>query len=143
MAISEAGITSADIRDAQETFKQIDFIYEVLRLMDETDCYHAIWWRCTGEFAPVTFFVNCNDLFEWATADCETLTPDDLPALQTSIAEVREIDKKGEEDHDWGFLLWCARKRQMRPQQPAYPNNERLRALFDACGPVHTRTEER
>ena len=115
------------------------FILEVLGLMADTDCYSCIWWRCDGEYAPITFFVNCNDLFWWATADVEQVTPDDLPALRQAIAEVCEIDKHGAPE---GFELWAARKRKMRPQQPAYPKDERLRPLFDACGPARTPAEE-
>jgi hypothetical protein len=83
----------------------------------------------------VTFFVNANDIFEWACADCETLTPDDLPALRQAISDVSAIDETKKED---GFALWVARKRGMRLQQPAYPKNEQIRALFDACGPERT-----
>lgn len=119
-------------------FEQANFTHSVLALLAETDCYYAIWWRCDGKFAPVTFFVNCNDLFEWATADVEQLTPEDLPALRQAIADVGRSD----EGNDLGFLLWCARKRGMRPQQSAYPKDERLRALYDVCGPERLRTEE-
>ena len=119
--------------------EQAHFTHEVLALLAETDCLLSIWWRCDGEFAPVTFFVNANDVFEWACADCEILTPDDLPALRQAISEVRAID---EAKKDEGFTLWVARKRGMRPQRPAYPKDERIRALFDACGPERTRAGE-
>lgn len=128
-------ITSNDIKAARETNEKIDFTYEVLSLLAETDCLMSIWWRCDGEFAPVTFFVNANDLFEWACADCETLTPDDLPALRQAIKDVSAIN---EMEKDLGFSLWVARKRGMRLQIPAYPKDERIRALFDACRPTRT-----
>jgi hypothetical protein len=119
----------------------MEFILEVLGLLAELDCYsEPIYWACHGDYAPITFFVNCNDLFYWATADAEKLTPEDMPALKQAIADVIEIT--GKTDIYIGFELWCARKREMRPQQPAYPKDEQLRALFDACGPPRTSTEE-
>jgi hypothetical protein len=127
-----------DVGDPRAVHSRIadgEAIVEVLRLVAEYDCYDAIWWRCDGEFAPVTFFVNCNDLFWWATADAEPLTSGDIPELQQAIADICKIDKY---EASTGFLLWCARKRGMRPQRPAYPQNEQLWALFDACGPPRT-----
>jgi hypothetical protein len=123
----------------------IDFILDVLRLQDEYDCYgEPIFWRTGasvtgGSFDPVTFFVLCNDLFRWATADAERLLPEDMPALRQAICDVEATGACGFrrlEAYELGCELWCARKRKMRPQQPAYPEDERLRALFDACGPA-------
>lgn len=119
----------------------LTFILDVLGIMDmdDTDNYGAIIWRCQSEYAPITFLVNCNDTFWWGHADCEVLDPEDLPGLKQAIADVRTID---EHESDWGFLLWCARKRGMRPQQLAYPKNPQLRALFDAAGPARSPKDE-
>ena len=117
------------------------FMLEVLSLLSDLDIYsEPIYWACHGEYAPITFFGNCNDLFCWASADAEKLLPEDMPALKQSIADV--IGIVGEVDIYVGFELWCARKRKMRPQQPAYPKDARLRVLFDACGPVRAPAEE-
>ncbi|SRR6266567_328282 len=117
-----------------------DFMLDVLRLfsLDETDCYSSLFWRCE-EPGSVEFFVNVNDIFWWATADLEQIMPEDMPVLRQTIADIKEIDPH---DKYTGFELWVARKRKMRPQQPAYPKDERLRALFDACGPARSRAEE-
>jgi hypothetical protein len=146
MATIEATINMADAKEVKKTIdkattalEKANFTYAVLALLAETDCLLSIWWRCDGEFAPVTFFVNANDLFEWASADCETLSPEDLPALRQAIDEVGAIDPMEKEQ---GFCLWVARKRGMRPQGPAYPKNARIRALFDACGPTRSRAKE-
>jgi len=123
-----------------DTNQQHDFILDVLHLfsLDETDCYSALFWRCE-EPGTVSFFVNVNDMFYWATADMEPITPEDLPAMRQALADVRTIT---EQDIYEGFLLWAARKRKMRPQQGAYPDDKRLWALFDACGPARTAEEE-
>jgi hypothetical protein len=109
-----------------------DFILEVLRLVAEHDCYDSIWWRTDDSYAPITFFANCSDLFYWATADCETITPKNIGIL------VQSLEDAGKDEAEWGFLLFCARARGMRPQNPAYPKDEKLKALFDACGPERT-----
>ena len=114
----------------------IHFILDVLRLfsLDETDCYSALFWRCEKP-GTVEFFVNVNDVFYWATADVEPITPEDLPTMRQAIADVRAVTDR---DTYEGFKLWAARKRKVRPQQPAYPEDKRLWTLFDACGPART-----
>lgn len=57
----------------------------------------------------IVFLVNCNDLFWWATSDCEPITLEELPQLA----------KDYETSEKYGDWIWCARKRQMRPQWPA------------------------
>ena len=131
------------------TAPDTDFILEVLCLQDEYDCYgEPIYWATHGPYAPITFFVLCNDLFWWATADAEKLTMEDVPALRQAIEEVKDILQPETsrtyslDSYTTGCELWCARKRKMRPQQPAYPKDARIAALFDACGPVRTAASE-
>lgn len=45
-----------------------------------------IWWRTDEEYAPITFLVNCNDLFAWGCADCERLTTDNIDLLESTVA---------------------------------------------------------
>lgn len=112
--------------------------------------WEDVWWRMDGEFAPVTFLLNCNDLFWWATADAETITPENLPALHQAVADVRaalgvaaepDILDKDRWEAWWkapGYAsaLFVARLRSMRPQRPCYQGwPEALHPLFDACGP--------
>src|SRR5437762_1069660 len=122
------------------------FILGVLRLQDDYECYgEPIYWATHGEYAPVTFFVNCGSLFYWATADAEKILPEDLPTLRQAICDVQAASPNMELKVDAceaGCALWCARKRGMRPQQPAYPNDARLRTLFDACGPERLPKDE-
>ena len=74
----------------------------------------------------VTMYVNCNDLFWWAVADAEELNFSDLAELNRCISE----------SPDHGELLWCAKKRKMRPQKPYYKSFSNDEAeLFNACGP--------
>lgn len=118
---------------------ELSFVLDVLRLFSETDCYSDLHWFC--EDNTVKFYVIVNDIFWWATADMEQIMPDDLPALRQSVADVQAI-VGSDIGISQAFTLWAARKRKMRPQQPAYPQDERLRALFDACGPARKPEEE-
>ena len=53
-------------------------------------------------------WVNCNDLFAWACADCEPITMRELP----------ELYKFYKADPKWGTTKWCCRKRNLQPQRP-------------------------
>lgn len=108
------------------------FILDVLDIAAATDCHDSIWWRTDSQYAPITFFVRCNDFFWWATADCEPLTMENISILRQALLDV------GVDNEDWGYLLFCARARKKRPQNPAYPKDEHLKKLFDACGPERT-----
>ena len=74
--------------------------------------------------------VNCNDFFWWGTADAEGITAADLLDLKQAMKDCNE-----EFEFKWGQLLWCARKRKMRPQGPYYSSiPKELWGLFNACG---------
>lgn len=72
----------------------------------------------------ITPYVNCNDLFWWGCADDEEVKVEDIPLLLQSL----------EDSPKNGALLYCARKRGMRPQTPYYKYFEGEEHLFDACG---------
>ena len=78
---------------------------DVLFLLSATTC----------EGQPVlALYVNCNDLFFWAYADCEEIPPvggkNDGPFWQLYDL-VREHGPRG-------ALLWCCLQRNMQPQRP-------------------------
>lgn len=74
----------------------------------------------------VHLWVLCNDLFFWAHADGEDFDISDLPDFKKAL----------EESPKNGDLLWCCRKRGMRPQNPYYKYfSDEEKALFDATGP--------
>lgn len=94
---------------------------------------HSLWWRTDDEYAPVTFLLNCNDLFVWGCADCEPVTASDVPEIRLAIADLKS---QGDDPENAG-LLWVARKRKCRPQVAYYEYfSETEKVLFDACGPA-------
>lgn len=56
----------------------------------------------------VTLAVNANDLFYWATSDCEQLRYNEIDSLYRSWLK----------DKRWGVSKWVCKKRKMRPQTP-------------------------
>lgn len=116
---------------------QSDWNYaHLLRLLTlfEWDCTENLWWR-HDEKNKLCFFVRCNDVFNWGSADCEEIIASDLPALEQAYDDVIKVD------HDYGDIyfsdLWVSRQINRRPQG-AYMKSlpESLRPLFEACGPV-------
>jgi hypothetical protein len=109
-----------------------DFILRVLRVASEYDLFGDLFWHMRGQSAPVAFCINCNDLFEWACADAEEVTPENIAELEKACAECLAAGDKG---CIYGGSLFCCRVRKMRPQGAAYPRNAAVWPLFDACGP--------
>lgn len=112
---------------------EYEFVLRVLRLTSEMEeGGDFLWWRTDGEYAPVTFFVNCNDTFWWGTGDVEPITPDNIAVLEQAAKDCADVDEVLD---GYAGELFCARVRKMRPQGAAYPKDARLWPLFDACGP--------
>jgi hypothetical protein len=110
-------------------------LLRLLKLISKYELYDEIFWRCDNEYAPISFFINCNDLFYWGTADAEKITLEDIDSLKQAVNEAQASCAFG---INYGVRLWCARKRKMRPQGAAYPRKDAYQpiwALFDACGP--------
>jgi hypothetical protein len=95
---------------------------ELLILIAKEDMYEHIFWTTNLEF-----FIKCSDFFHWACADLvEIESHEDVDMLAQCIREAGED----------GCLLYCARRRKMRPMPHEYKNLDKKNwALFDACGP--------
>jgi hypothetical protein len=93
----------------------------VIKLMARYDAYDQIFWSTDAEPR-----INCSDFFAWGTADAEAVTAENFGVLEKAMQDGGE---------SWGGLLFCARVRGERPQGAACPKDEKIAALFDACGP--------
>lgn len=72
----------------------------------------------------IKLYVNCNDVFYWVTSDFE-------PIDESELKDLNECYKLT----PYGGMLWCCRKRKMRPQKHWYEIfNEEETKLFNACG---------
>lgn len=103
-----------------------DFELSLLRLLANHDAHDDLFWNVSGDF--VKFFINCSDVFWWATADLEQVTPENLHILKQSYEDAGDI---------YGGDLFAARVRNMQPQDPYLDriSDEKIKAHFLACGP--------
>lgn len=96
-------------------------IKRVLYLIAFYEIDGSVFWHC-----DLTFFISCSDAFFWGTADAEVLRESDIDDFEQALKDA---------DGD-GPLLYCARRRDMRPQGAMYTSIDREHwSLFDACGP--------
>jgi len=87
----------------------------------------------TEEGEKVRLAVNCNDLFYWACADAEEIAVEEIGDLMNCLKL----------SPGYGVMLWCCRKRKMRPQSPWYKRfSEDEKKLFDDCGPIRDPKDE-
>lgn len=107
------------------------FIFDLLRLFAEEDLIGSLYWVEDGD--SFQFFVGCNDVFAWGCADGEDITLENLPQLRQAITDAKAADPVM--GSIYGCHLFVARVRGMRPQGAAYPKEQALWPLFDACGP--------
>lgn len=109
-----------------------DYILRVLKVFEEYDERQYLDWRTDGEFAPVTFFVICNDLFCWGSADAQEITPDNIDLLEQAYKDASASTCIYGESY--GGDLFAARCRKMLPQQ-AYMDilPADLVPLFEEC----------
>lgn len=102
---------------------------------------YGLWWRTDAEYAPLTLFVNCNDLFYWGSADCEEVHAGNVSDLERARDDLRAI---GDLCEGFADILFAARLRKMRPQGPYYNSiPKETWALFDACGPERPESPRR
>lgn len=114
--------------------KALAFFMRVMKIFDDIDEKDMLWWNTSGTYAPLQFSVMCSDTFDWATADSENLTPENIGLLEQSIADVKPLGYDMGEGIHWGLVLFCARVRGRRPmRQMRIPEN--LQAFFNEAGP--------
>ena len=98
-----------------------DFISDLLIISSKYDMMEELYWT-----TDLQFYINCNDVFLWGSADAEDVTLKSLNVLEQSYIDA-EFD---------GAYLYCARQRKIRPQGALYSSiNKKHWDLFNACGP--------
>jgi hypothetical protein len=125
--------------------KDMEFVRRVLAIFNG---FHGqdgenLHFRVDGKYAPVSFFVNCNDAFWWGCADGEEITPENVGEMERALADCLALDKELDRPPGRGVyagiyadVLFCCRVRKMRPQGATYDHlPKELWPLLDACGP--------
>lgn len=102
------------------------FELDLLKLLAKHDVRDDLFWNVSG--TSIKFFVNCSDVFWWATADLEEVTAENIGILKQAYEDAGDI---------YGGDLFAARVRKLRPQQPYWSRiqDERIQAFFLAVGP--------
>lgn len=121
------------------TDEHVSFMYRVLRAIDKCDSHDSLTWNTHGQYAPVTFFINCSDTFYYASADAEEVTIANIHVLEQSVNDcVKHSIYAG----FYAPMLFCARVRNMRPIRRMYPNTTFLEhdmapviKMLDEAGP--------
>ena len=111
------------------TEAQAAFVLRVLQAFAFDFC-DELFFRTDAAYAPVAFFVNCNDFFWWGCGDAEEVTPENIAVFEQAKRDAEAIECRWEAPH-----LFCARVRKLRPQGCCYPKESAAIALYDACGP--------
>ena len=130
-----------------QTQKTHGDLEHLMRVMAEADCsLEGVWPTISNGDLHILF--NCNDFFYWGTADAEEYQAGDEDLLDSCLTDLKAADP--DEGVFVLLLLFCARKRQMRPQYPFFRHRSdgkpgapydtdalkpAVRALFDALGP--------
>lgn len=104
---------------------------DLLKFIAEYELFDEILWNENLEF-----YILCNDLFIWGTADAEDITEETFPELVKAVDEVNVFYDNGYVNSGDGLWLYCARMAKMRPQGAAYKYiSKKNWHLFDECGP--------
>ncbi len=113
---------------------ELRFIKTVLFLFSRYDVHEQLWWRAADSNEERFFFaVNCSDTFDWASADCEEITTENLPLLKQSFYDIAAVTA----EMWYAPLLFAARVRGKRVM-PQFSVPTPLKEMFDACGPART-----
>lgn len=85
-----------------------DQVLEILAITAFDHC-DALFWRVDA--GVLSIYVMCSDTFDFASADCEEITPENLPVFRQAFTEAKAVDSGA-------FLapyLFCARVRKRQP----------------------------
>lgn len=109
---------------------------EIVSLLDviwQNDIEECLFYRV--DKGEPSFYIICNDVFDWGTADLEEITPNDLHKLVKAIDDVTAAVNA--ELPITGALLYCARQRNKRPQGAYYAHmDSEVWPLFNQAGPA-------
>jgi len=99
-----------------EELKAADRLKNIHKMQAELLYHDVAFWgsnfknnNINEEFIGIQFCVVCNDVFAWATADCELVEDKELPLVYNIFNQYGRI----------GIEAWCSLKRdKLEPQQP-------------------------
>jgi hypothetical protein len=104
------------------------FQRRVMEIFYLADVREDLLWHVTDD--QLYLSADVSDIFDWASADSEEITPETLPVLEQAYKDLKAVGGEG-------YLadLYGARMRRRRPQGAAYPESPEIIELLNACGP--------
>jgi len=121
---------------------ELEYVRSVLGILADAELTWQdtpVLWRVRWA-EQVVFSMACSDTFAWGCADAEEIRPQDVELLRRCLGELRAAAQYAEM---WLPLLYCCRKRGMRPMnrymQYAVEKDgmpQAVVALIEACGPA-------
>jgi hypothetical protein len=112
--------------------KYTGFQRRVMEIFYLADVRDDLLWHVKDDQLHLS--ADVSDIFDWASADSEAITPETLPVLEKAYEDLEAVD-------GLGYLadLYGARMRRQRPQGAAYPDDPKVIELLHACGPPRGR----
>lgn len=93
--------------------EHLAFILDLLTITRDAELVFEdcpfLWHVADGR---ASFYMACSDTFAWGCADAEDITPEDIPLLRQTLSDLKAA---GGYSEMWLGVLFCARKRGMRP----------------------------
>lgn len=123
----------------------MEFLHRLFHIWSEYDCMDEFWCRKTQSrdaqihescnyYDHTSFYVNCNDTFEWACSEGEEVTPENIQILEEAMKDCDAVLSHG--GYIYGTMLFAARVRKCRPQNAVYPQSQPgVCVLLDQAGP--------
>lgn len=112
-------------------------LIEVLKMFSGEYTEDLYWQVDKDDPNILNFYVECSDLFYYATADFELITSEKLGLLYEAKKDLDALNLSNL--HKPFGLLFAARARGMRPLSGYYKYlHPDVQPLFDACGPKRT-----
>lgn len=105
----------------------IESVLYIMQIIQKHQLFEYVVWD-----KDLNFYVDCSDVFYWATSEGEPLEMRDVALLEDALKDCHYV-------RDDAIALYACRKRGMRPQKPFYAYIEDgHQDLFNACGPERT-----
>lgn len=106
---------------------KLEYYETIMALIEDHDLFNIVYFWNSEDRNGFTAAVDCGDVFYWGSSDVEYIKEDDIPLFEECLNQ--------SEYH--GYTLYCARKRQMRPQGAFYKyiDDEKTKELLNAVGP--------
>ena len=134
--MSQVGISIFPSASLGFLLERLELVTRILAAFAVADAHGDLFWRIDD--GTLTFYAMCNDVFWWATSDCEPITEGTLPLLEQTLVDLQSLGQPL-----YLAELYSARARGMRPQRKWLRAEQgALRALFEACGPERDPEEE-